>query len=108
MVAACLIVAEDRLAALGLTPIGYLVGWAVAGCEPSHMGIGPVPAVAKLLRRSGLRFDQMDLIELNEAFASQSIAVILRMLESQVKKTLPPTKKCPAAISPEEISGGTS
>ncbi len=74
--AACLIVAEDKLAELGLTPIGYLVGWAVAGCEPSHMGIGPVPAVAKLLKRSGLRFDQMDLIELNEAFACQALSCV--------------------------------
>ena len=74
--AACLVVAEDKLAELGLTPIGYLVGWAAAGCEPSHMGIGPVPAVAKLLRRSGLRFDQMDLIELNEAFACQALSCV--------------------------------
>ena len=74
--AACLIVAEDKLAELGLTPMGFLVGWAVAGCEPSHMGIGPVPAVARLLRRSGLRFDQMDLIELNEAFACQALSCV--------------------------------
>ena len=74
--AACLIVAEDKLAELGLTPMGFLVGWTVAGCEPSHMGIGPVPAVARLLRRSGLRFDQMDLIELNEAFACQALSCV--------------------------------
>ena len=69
-------VAEDKLAELGLTPIGYLVGWAAAGCEPSRMGIGPVPAVAKLMQRSGMRFAQMDLIELNEAFAAQALAVL--------------------------------
>ncbi len=74
--AACLVVAEDKLAELGLTPIAYLAGWAVAGCEPSHMGIGPVPAVARLMQRSGLRFDQMDLIELNEAFACQALACV--------------------------------
>jgi acetyl-CoA C-acetyltransferase len=74
--AACLVVAEDKLAELGLAPMGYLVGWAAAGCEPSHMGIGPVPAVAKLLQRSGLRFDQMDLVELNEAFACQALACV--------------------------------
>lgn len=67
--AACLVVSEDKLAELNLEPIGWLVGWAAAGCEPSTMGIGPVPAVEKLLKRTGLRFDQMDLIELNEAFA---------------------------------------
>ena len=74
--AACLVVAEDRLAALGLQPMGTLVGWAAAGCEPSHMGIGPVPAVQKLLARLGLKLDQMDLVELNEAFACQVLAVL--------------------------------
>jgi acetyl-CoA C-acetyltransferase len=74
--AACLIVAEDKLAELGLEPIGWLVGWAAAGCEPSRMGIGPVPAVQKLLKRTGLRFDQMDLVELNEAFACQALACV--------------------------------
>lgn len=73
--AACLIVAEDKLEALGLTPIGYLHSWAVAGCEPSHMGIGPVPAVQKLFGRNGLCFDDMGLVELNEAFACQALAV---------------------------------
>ena len=74
--AACLVVAEDKLAELGLEPIGYLVGWAAAGCEPSHMGIGPVPAVRKLLQRTGLRLDQMDLVELNEAFACQALSCV--------------------------------
>jgi acetyl-CoA C-acetyltransferase len=74
--AACLVVAEDQLARLGLTPIAYLVGWAAAGCEPSHMGIGPVPATQKLMQRTGLGLDQMDLIELNEAFACQALAVV--------------------------------
>jgi acetyl-CoA C-acetyltransferase len=74
--AACLVVAEDRLAELGLEPMGYLMGWAAAGCEPSHMGIGPVPAVRKLLGRLGLTLDDMDLVELNEAFACQVLAVL--------------------------------
>ena len=74
--AACLVVAEDKLAALGLEPIGYLVGWAAAGCEPSRMGIGPVPAVEKLMRRLGMKLGQMDLIELNEAFACQALACV--------------------------------
>jgi acetyl-CoA C-acetyltransferase len=74
--AACLVVAEDKLAELGLEPIAWLTGWAVAGCEPSHMGIGPVPAVRKLLARAGVRFDQLDLIELNEAFACQALACV--------------------------------
>ena len=74
--AACLVVAEDQLGTLGLEPLGYLVGWAAVGCEPAKMGIGPVPAVAKLLAQTGLSFDQMDLVELNEAFACQVLAVL--------------------------------
>lgn len=74
--AACLVVAEDRLEALGLTPIGFLHGWAAVGCEPAQMGIGPVPAAQKLLRKLGLSFNDMDLVEINEAFACQVLAVL--------------------------------
>lgn len=74
--AACLIVAEDKLVELGLEPMGYLVGWAAAGCHPGTMGYGPVPAVEKLMARTGLTVDQMDLVELNEAFACQVLAVL--------------------------------
>jgi acetyl-CoA C-acetyltransferase len=74
--AACLVVAEDRLDALGLEPLGYLSGWAAVGCEPATMGIGPVPAVAKLFARTGLGWDAIDLVELNEAFAAQVLAVL--------------------------------
>ncbi|CAL8480204.1 acetyl-CoA C-acetyltransferase [Caballeronia sp. S22] len=74
--AACLIVAEDKLDALELAPHGYLVGWAAAGCEPARMGIGPVPAVERLFARTGFSFDRIDLVELNEAFAAQALAVL--------------------------------
>ena len=74
--AACLVVAEDQLASLKLDPMAYFVGWCATGCEPSHMGIGPVPAVNKLMARLGLGLDDMDLIELNEAFAVQALAVL--------------------------------
>lgn len=74
--AACLVVAEDKLRELDLAPMGMLVGWAAAGCEPSHMGIGPVAAVHKLLARLNLTLDEMDLVELNEAFACQVLAVL--------------------------------
>jgi acetyl-CoA C-acetyltransferase len=74
--AACLIVAEDRLASLGLTPDAFLVGWAAAGCEPAEMGIGPVPATERLMRRIGMSVDDMDLIEINEAFACQVLSVL--------------------------------
>ena len=74
--AACLVVAEDVLPTLNLDPIGWFVGWAAAGCHPATMGIGPVPAVEKLFARTGLGFDDMDLVELNEAFACQVLAVL--------------------------------
>jgi len=74
--AACLVVAEDKLADLGLEPLAYLKGWAAVGCHPATMGFGPVPAVKKLFARTGLTFDDMDLVELNEAFAAQVLAVL--------------------------------
>ncbi|WP_255440645.1 acetyl-CoA C-acetyltransferase [Paracoccus sp. MC1854] len=74
--AACLVVAEDKLAELGLQPLAWFHSWAVAGCEPATMGIGPVPAVQKLLSRNGLSLDDMDLVELNEAFAVQVLSVL--------------------------------
>jgi acetyl-CoA C-acetyltransferase len=74
--AACLVVAEERLAGLGLEAIAYLRGWAASGCHPAVMGIGPVPAVARLMRLTGLTLDEMDLVELNEAFAAQVLAVL--------------------------------
>jgi len=57
----------------GLTPMGRFVSWAVAGCEPDEMGIGPVFAIPKLLKRQGLTVDDIDIWELNEAFASQCL-----------------------------------
>ncbi|MDO9222897.1 MAG: acetyl-CoA C-acetyltransferase, partial [Caulobacter sp.] len=74
--AACLIVAEDKLDELGLEPMGWFHSWAAAGCDPSRMGIGPVPAVERLFRRNGLGWKDMDLVELNEAFAPQVLAVL--------------------------------
>jgi len=74
--AACLVVAEEVADALGLTPLGHLLGWAAVGCHPATMGIGPVPAVAKLFDRTKLGWDEMDLVELNEAFATQVLAVL--------------------------------
>ncbi len=74
--AACLVVAEERLAELNLEPLGYFVGWAAAGCHPATMGIGPVPAVQRLFARTGLDWERIDLVELNEAFACQVLAVL--------------------------------
>jgi len=70
------LMAADRAAQMGLRPLARLVAYAVVGCIPEEMGMGPVAAVPKALRLAGLRLDQMDLIELNEAFAAQALAVI--------------------------------
>jgi acetyl-CoA C-acetyltransferase len=74
--AVCVITHAERAGELGLEPMARLVSWAVAGVPPRTMGIGPVPSTAKALRRAGLSMDQMDLIELNEAFAAQALAVL--------------------------------
>lgn len=74
--AACLVVAEDKLEELGLEPMGWFHSWAAAGCDPSRMGIGPVPAVKRLFARTGLSWDDIDLVELNEAFAPQVLACL--------------------------------
>jgi len=73
--AACLVTSPERADELGLVPIVRLVAWARAGVEPGRMGIGPVPATARALDRAGLSLKDMDLIELNEAFAAQVLAV---------------------------------
>ena len=74
--AACLVVAEDKLEELGLEPIAWFHSWAAAGCDPSRMGIGPVPATERLFARNGLGWDDIELVELNEAFAPQVLAVL--------------------------------
>ena len=73
--AICLVTTPERAEALGLRPLGRLLSWAVAGVGPERMGIGPVPASELALQRAGLTLADMDLIELNEAFAAQVLAV---------------------------------
>ncbi|TFD17996.1 acetyl-CoA C-acyltransferase [Cryobacterium sp. TMT4-10] len=73
--AACIVTTPERAAELGLTPLVSLRSWARAGVDPSRMGLGPVPATAKALERAGLVLADIDLIELNEAFAAQVLAV---------------------------------
>jgi acetyl-CoA C-acetyltransferase len=78
---ACALILASEAAAKrhGLTPLARVVGSAVAGCAPRIMGIGPVPATQKLLARTGVKLDQIDVIELNEAFAAQGIAVLRQL-----------------------------
>jgi acetyl-CoA acyltransferase len=77
--AAAVVVSEERARAVGAKPLARFVAYAYAGCLPEEMGLGPVYAVPKALARAGLTLDQIEVIELNEAFAAQSLAVI-RML----------------------------
>jgi 3-oxoadipyl-CoA thiolase len=74
--AALVIASEQKARELGVEPLGTFVGSAVAGVDPRVMGIGPIPAVRKLLERTGIEIGELDLVELNEAFASQSVAVV--------------------------------
>ncbi|WP_018130689.1 thiolase family protein [Effusibacillus pohliae] len=75
--ASALLIMERHTAnKLGLTPMARIVTWAAAGVDPAYMGIGPIPAVRKALQRAGLTVNQLDLIEINEAFASQAIACV--------------------------------
>jgi len=73
---AMLVMSKEKAESLGLTPIAKVVSMGVAGCDPSIMGFGPVPAVKKALARANMKIDDIDLFELNEAFAAQSIAVL--------------------------------
>jgi acetyl-CoA acyltransferase len=76
---AVVVMAADRARALGLAPLARFVGFATAGVEPERFGIGPVPAVRKLLSRTGLMLDQIELVELNEAFAAQVLACLAEL-----------------------------
>ncbi len=83
--AAVVVMSRERAEALGVRPLGKLIAYAVAGVPPEEMGIGPVAAIPKALRMVGLGLDDLDLIELNEAFAAQALAV-LKLLELDVNK----------------------
>jgi acetyl-CoA acyltransferase len=84
--AAMVVMTGERAAQLGLTPLGRLVSFATAGVDPAIMGIGPVDAVPKALHKAGLTLDDIGLIELNEAFAAQVVAVV-RQLDLDEERT---------------------
>lgn len=83
--AAAVVMSADKARELGLTPIARFVSFATAGCLPEEMGIGPVYAIPKALKLAGLTLDQIDLIELNEAFAAQGLSV-MKVLEMDPSK----------------------
>jgi acetyl-CoA acyltransferase len=83
--AACVVMSADKARELGLTPLARFVSFATAGCLPEEMGIGPVYAIPKALKLAGLTLDQIDVIELNEAFAAQGLSV-MKVLEMNPAK----------------------
>lgn len=83
--AATVVMSEDHAAAIGAKPLARFVAFAYAGCAPEEMGVGPVYAIPKALKLAGLSLDDIDLIELNEAFAAQSLAVINELGLDQAK-----------------------
>ena len=85
--AALVIASEERARELGVEPLGAFVGSAVAGVDPRVMGVGPIPAVQKLLDRTGVTVGELDLVELNEAFASQSLAVVRELASMRRRST---------------------
>jgi acetyl-CoA acetyltransferase family protein len=76
---------RDEAKRKGKTPIGRIVSWGIAGCDPEIMGIGPVPATKIALKSAGMKLDDLDLIEINEAFAGQILAVIKELGIDQEK-----------------------
>jgi acetyl-CoA acyltransferase len=74
--AAVVVMSREKADAMGLQPLARFVGYATAGVEPERFGVGPVPAIRKLLARTGLRLEDIDLVELNEAFAAQMLACL--------------------------------
>ncbi len=83
--AAAVVMSADRARELGLKPLARLIAYATAGVSPDYMGIGPVAAVPKALKIAGINLDQIDLIELNEAFAAQALAVVKELGINQDK-----------------------
>jgi len=83
--AAVVVASAERAHQLGAEPLGHFVGSAVAGVDPRVMGMGPVPAIRKLMKRTGIEMSEVDLVELNEAFASQSLAVMRELGMDQGK-----------------------
>lgn len=86
--AAAVVMSAERAAQLGIIPMARFLAFAYAGCDPEEMGIGPIHAIPKALKMAGLTLDQIDVIELNEAFAAQSLAVIKVLGIDQAKLNL--------------------
>ncbi len=102
---ALLVTSDDAVSEYGLTPMAKIVAWASAGVEPRVMGIGPVPASRKVLGLAGLTIEQMDVIELNEAFAAQGLAVLRELGVADDAENLNPNGGAIALGHPLGMSG---
>src|SRR5882672_5735009 len=101
---ALLVMSEQRAEELGFTPLGALTGYAYAGCDPSRMGLGPLFAIARAEEKTGLSLQQADLIELNEAFAAQTLAVLKGAKSDQFARKFLRREDALGEISSEKLN----
>ena len=107
--AMCIITHPERASELGLQPLARLVSWAVAGVAPELMGIGPVPATERALQRAGIALADVELIELNEAFAAQALAVLREwQLPDGLERVNGVARASPSAIRSAPQARGSS
>lgn len=102
--AVLLLMQEEKARALGLTPLGYLKAYATSGLEPARMGLGPAYATAKLLDKTGMRLEEIDLIEINEAFAGQVLAVMKALESDTFAKQALQKEKAVGSIDPDKLN----
>ena len=101
---ALLVMSEQRASKLGFTPLGSLTGYAYTGCDPSRMGLGPVFAMAEAQCQTGLKLSDADLVELNEAFAAQSLAVLKAAASEKFARQFLGREKALGEIADEQIN----
>lgn len=102
--AALLLMSESKAKELGLKPLGYLKAYASAGLDPSRMGLGPAYATAKLFEKTGVTLDQIDLIEINEAFAGQVVSVMKAFASDEFAKKALNRDKALGVIDPKKLN----
>lgn len=102
--AALLLMSTDEAKSRGLNPLGYVRAYAVAGCDPKRMGLGPVFAVNRLLRETGMALDDFDLFEINEAFAAQVLACLEAFQSTEFARQHLGRDKATGTISPERLN----
>ncbi|MDP6129293.1 MAG: thiolase family protein, partial [Planctomycetota bacterium] len=106
--AAVLVMSAEKCLSLGIQPLGYLRSWAYAGLDPERMGLGPVHATPRALERAGLSMGDMNLVELNEAFAAQVLANLRAFESKEFAQSMLGKSEAVGAIEPEilNVNGG--